>query len=181
MRPFFRGPRHTTASLGSVSMNPMDITPSESDTYTGDQPLLLWCTSSPSRPSMRGRLGPQMSMSSRPTCHAWAAETASALEWPCPGACAVVPGCRRQRACTRAARTRCSCLRRPFRIARAAGVRRHNCHVSSTPTAARLPQHAASARLVLDVPHALHDGGNVWVRPLGRLCACRLRTDASAC
>jgi hypothetical protein len=66
--PFLRGPRQTTASFGSVSMKPMDMTPSESDTYTGDQPVLLWCTSSPSRPSMRGRLGPQMSMSRRPTC-----------------------------------------------------------------------------------------------------------------
>ncbi len=70
MSPFLRGPRQTTASFGSESMNPMDMTPRLSDTKTGDHPVLLWCTSSPSRPSILGTLGPQMSMSSRPTCGA---------------------------------------------------------------------------------------------------------------
>lgn len=36
-------------------------------TYTGDQPAPDWWISSPSRPSILGREGPQMSMSSRPT------------------------------------------------------------------------------------------------------------------
>ena len=39
-------------------------------TYTGDQPAPDWCISSPSRPSILGTEGPQMSMSSRPTCSA---------------------------------------------------------------------------------------------------------------
>ena len=37
-------------------------------TYTGDQPAPLWWISSPSRPSILGTEGPQMSMSSSPTC-----------------------------------------------------------------------------------------------------------------
>ena len=37
-------------------------------TYTGLQPAPLWWISSPSSPSILGTEGPQMSMSSRPTC-----------------------------------------------------------------------------------------------------------------
>lgn len=74
MSPFFRGPRQMTASSALESMKPIDITPRLSDTYTGDHPALLWCTSSPSRPSILGMLGPHMSMSRRPTC-------AQALAW----------------------------------------------------------------------------------------------------
>jgi hypothetical protein len=70
MRPFFLGPRQMTASSGSGSMKPMDITPRLPSTYTGDQPAALWWISSPSRPSILGMEGPQMSMSSSPTCGA---------------------------------------------------------------------------------------------------------------
>lgn len=37
-------------------------------TYTGDQPAPDWWISSPSRPSILGTEGPQMSISSSPTC-----------------------------------------------------------------------------------------------------------------
>mmetsp|Transcript_18254 Transcript_18254/g.39902 ORF Transcript_18254/g.39902 Transcript_18254/m.39902 type:complete len:219 (-) Transcript_18254:47-703(-) len=67
MRPFLRGPRHTTASSGLCSMNWMDITPRLSCTYTGDHPMLLWWISSPSIPSILGMDGPQMSTSISPT------------------------------------------------------------------------------------------------------------------
>ena len=67
MSPFLRGPRHTTASSGFGRRNPMDITARFSVTYTGCHPLLLLCTSAPSWWNMIGALGPQMSMSSRPT------------------------------------------------------------------------------------------------------------------
>ncbi len=113
MRPFLRGPRQTTASFGSVSMNPIDMTPRLSDTYTGDQPVLLWCTSSPSSPSMRGALGPQMSMSSRPTCATAAAaelvSSARAAGWRKLSA----PGCPRRPTHTPAAQTPCFCRRHP--------------------------------------------------------------------
>ena len=67
MSPFFRGPRQITASSGSGSRKPMDITARFSVTYTGCHPLLLLCTSWPSWWNMMGALGPQMSMSSKPT------------------------------------------------------------------------------------------------------------------
>mmetsp|Transcript_15787 Transcript_15787/g.51751 ORF Transcript_15787/g.51751 Transcript_15787/m.51751 type:complete len:240 (-) Transcript_15787:95-814(-) len=67
MRAFFRGPRQTTASSLFGSMKPIDITPRLSCTYTGDHPAPLWCTSSPSRPSILGIDGPHMSTSSNPT------------------------------------------------------------------------------------------------------------------
>ena len=47
--------------------SPMDITARLSCTYTGDQPLPDWCTSSPSNPVSLGAEGPQMSMSNSPT------------------------------------------------------------------------------------------------------------------
>lgn len=68
MSPFLRGPRQMTGSSAPCSMNPMDMTPRLSSTKTGDQPELLWWISSPSNPSILGILGPQMSMSSSPTC-----------------------------------------------------------------------------------------------------------------
>lgn len=46
----------------------MDMTPRFSSTNTGDQPAALEWISWPSSPSIRGTLGPQMSMSSKPTC-----------------------------------------------------------------------------------------------------------------
>jgi hypothetical protein len=67
INPFFRGPRQTTASSGLGSKKPMDITARFSATYTGCHPLLLLCTSWPSWWNMIGALGPQMSMSSKPT------------------------------------------------------------------------------------------------------------------
>ena len=41
MSPFLRGPRQMTASSAPGSMNPMDMTPKVSETYTGDHPLPL--------------------------------------------------------------------------------------------------------------------------------------------
>jgi hypothetical protein len=41
MMLFLRGPRHMTASSGSDSKKPIDMTPRLSSTYTGDQPMLL--------------------------------------------------------------------------------------------------------------------------------------------
>ena len=46
----------------------MDMTARLSSTYTGDQPRLLRWISSFSRPTSLGTLGPQMSMSNKPTC-----------------------------------------------------------------------------------------------------------------
>jgi len=67
MSPSFRGPRQITGASLSGSMKPIDITAKLSSRKTGDHPVLLLCTSLPSKPSMRGTLGPQMSMSSMPT------------------------------------------------------------------------------------------------------------------
>mmetsp|Transcript_104326 Transcript_104326/g.304552 ORF Transcript_104326/g.304552 Transcript_104326/m.304552 type:complete len:240 (+) Transcript_104326:667-1386(+) len=72
--PFLRGPRQIMASSWFGSMKPIDITARWSSTYTGDQPSLLWCTSWPSRPSICGTDGPQMSTSSKPTSMARAAK-----------------------------------------------------------------------------------------------------------
>ena len=66
--PFFRGPRHMTASSSSGSMNPIDITPKLSETYTGSHPSAEEWMSLPCKPSMRGMDGPHKSMSSSPTC-----------------------------------------------------------------------------------------------------------------
>mmetsp|Transcript_5 Transcript_5/g.17 ORF Transcript_5/g.17 Transcript_5/m.17 type:complete len:298 (+) Transcript_5:1013-1906(+) len=65
--PFFRGPRQITASSGLGSRKPMLITARFSATYTGCHPEALLCTSCPSAANMMGALGPQMSMSNRPT------------------------------------------------------------------------------------------------------------------
>lgn len=45
----------------------MLITDRLSSTYTGSQPLLLWCTSPCSTPIILGILGPQISISRMPT------------------------------------------------------------------------------------------------------------------
>lgn len=67
MSPFFLGPLQMTALSCCGSIKPIDITPSPSVTHTGDHPDELWWTSLPVSPSMRGTLGPQMSISSKPT------------------------------------------------------------------------------------------------------------------
>ena len=65
--PSFLGPRQITGSSLFGKRNPIDITAKLSSRQTGDQPVFDRCTSLPSNPSMRGTLGPHMSMSSSPT------------------------------------------------------------------------------------------------------------------
>ena len=75
------------------------MTPRLSSTYTGDQPALLWWISSPSKPSILGMLGPQMSMSRSPTCQG-------------EQVLAVGPMCKiRQRRCDACQVVQCSCMR----------------------------------------------------------------------
>ena len=66
---FFFGPRQTTAVFSSFNKNPMDITAKvcEGSVKTGTQPASHWWTSCPERLTIFGILGPQRSMSSRPT------------------------------------------------------------------------------------------------------------------
>lgn len=65
--PFFLGPLQIIASSLLSIKNPIDITPKFSLIYIGYQPLLLECTSLVSNPIILGILGPQMSISNKPT------------------------------------------------------------------------------------------------------------------
>ncbi|KAG9510677.1 Acyl carrier protein, mitochondrial [Fragariocoptes setiger] len=67
-------------------MNPHDMTPKLSLTYTGDHPVSDLCICSPSRPIMRGTDGPQTSMSSNPTCGISTAASLSAACFASPEA-----------------------------------------------------------------------------------------------
>mmetsp|Transcript_16729 Transcript_16729/g.52286 ORF Transcript_16729/g.52286 Transcript_16729/m.52286 type:complete len:314 (-) Transcript_16729:258-1199(-) len=67
IRPSFLPPRQTTAWSSRSSRNAMLIRPMDSVIHCGSHPLALVRTDPDTLPSRRGREGPQMSMSSRPT------------------------------------------------------------------------------------------------------------------
>mmetsp|Transcript_15044 Transcript_15044/g.38482 ORF Transcript_15044/g.38482 Transcript_15044/m.38482 type:complete len:284 (+) Transcript_15044:430-1281(+) len=84
--PVFLGPLQITASSRLGSINATLITPRFSFTYTGCHPAPDCVTVCPSRPSMVGAEGPQMSTSRRPTSGRERSSSRSAEEVPGAGA-----------------------------------------------------------------------------------------------
>mmetsp|Transcript_7948 Transcript_7948/g.15443 ORF Transcript_7948/g.15443 Transcript_7948/m.15443 type:complete len:80 (+) Transcript_7948:765-1004(+) len=78
MRAFFRGPRQTTAWLGSCRRKEMDTTAKLLAAYTGvqapdpDFEIVQLVADDPK--TMRGAEGPHKSTSSNPTAYPWAAK-----------------------------------------------------------------------------------------------------------